>query len=59
MKMIFTYWCKYLMQKGNISKSEMLNVFNCGFRFLMIIDKEIEKYFDDLNFDFKVVGNIY
>ena len=47
------------MQKGNISKSEMLNVFNCGFGFLMIIDKEIEKYFDDLNFDFKVVGNIY
>ena len=28
----FPYWCKYLMQKGNISKSEMLNVFNLWIR---------------------------
>ena len=47
------------MEKGNISKSEMLNVFNCGFGFILIVDKEIEQYLDELSFNFKIVGNIY
>jgi phosphoribosylamine--glycine ligase / phosphoribosylformylglycinamidine cyclo-ligase len=55
----YPYWCKYLMEKGNISEKEMLNVFNCGFGFLLIVDKNIKENLIELSYDFNIIGNVY
>ena len=52
------HWCKYIKQKGNIENNEMLNVFNCGYGFLLIISNEIKDNLHKLNFDFEIVGKI-
>ena len=51
-------WCKYLKEKGNITNKEMLNVFNCGYGFILIVSPEIENELDSLPFDFKIIGKI-
>jgi phosphoribosylamine--glycine ligase/phosphoribosylaminoimidazole synthetase len=51
-------WCKYLKEKGNISNGEMLNVFNCGYGFLLIVDNDLEDELTSLTFEYEIVGKI-
>ena len=54
----FPDWCRYLMNIGDITKEEMLNVFNCGFGFILIVDESISKQLNTLKFDYEVVGYV-
>ena len=54
----FPDWAKYLMTKAHISKDEMLNIFNCGFGFILIVDKKIKKDLINMKFNFELIGEI-
>ena len=51
-------WCKYIQEKGNISNDEMLNVFNCGFGFLLIVNNDVEEELTSLTYDYEIIGKI-
>ena len=51
-------WCKYIQGKGNISNDEMINVFNCGFGFLLIVNNDVEDELTSLTYDYEIVCKI-
>lgn len=51
-------WCNYIKEKGNIDSKEMLNVFNCGYGFILIVSEELESSLHNLNFEYTIIGNI-
>ena len=51
----FPLWAFYLMEKGNISREEMLRVFNCGIGYVLIVSPET---YNKISNDFIDLGNI-
>ena len=48
-------WCTYLMEKG-VSYDEMMQVFNCGIGFVLIVDRSLD--LSKFNVTHKVIGKI-
>ncbi len=48
-------WCKYLILKG-ISKNELMNVFNCGIGYVLIVNNSID--LSKFNVPFKIIGKV-
>ena len=48
-------WCTYLMEKG-VSKDEMMQVFNCGIGFVLIVDNSVD--LSKFNVTHKIIGKI-
>jgi phosphoribosylamine--glycine ligase/phosphoribosylaminoimidazole synthetase len=48
-------WCTYLMEKG-VSYDEMMQVFNCGIGFVLIVDNSVD--LSKFNVTHKIIGKI-
>ena len=48
-------WCNYLMDKG-ISRNELMNVFNCGIGYVLIVNESID--LSQFTVDHKIIGKI-
>ena len=58
---VFPDWCNYISKQGNINKEEMMDVFNCGIGFVLIIDKNAYnslKLSNSLSFETELIGEI-
>ena len=58
LKKIYPDWCKKIQTLGNITDDEMYNVYNCGFGFLLIVNKNILNKLNILSFNTYVVGKV-
>ena len=48
-------WCIYLLEKG-VSKEELLNVFNCGIGYVLVVDKSVD--LEKFNVSHKIIGKV-
>ena len=52
-------WCTFLMEKGKVDFEEMLNVFNCGVGYVIIVSKEnSNKLLNDKKIKLRQIGYI-
>lgn len=55
---VFPKWCLELQNKLNISRDEMLQVYNCGLGYIVIIDEHKRQELNDLNIKFEIIGEL-
>lgn len=55
---VFPKWCLELQNKLNISREEMLQVYNCGLGYIVIIDEHKRQELNDLNIKFEIIGEL-
>ena len=48
-------WCDYILQCG-INKEELMEVFNCGIGFVLIVNKNINM--NEFPYDYQIIGEI-
>ena len=48
-------WCIYLLEK-RVSKEELLNVFNCGIGYVLVVDKSVD--LEKFNVSHKIIGKV-
>lgn len=48
-------WCIYLLEKG-VSKEELLNVFNCGIGYVLVVDNSVD--LEKFNISHKIIGKV-
>ena len=48
-------WCIYLLEKG-VSKEELLNVFNCGIGYVLVVDNSVD--LEKFNVSHKIIGKV-
>lgn len=57
-ELVFPDWCLELQKSLNISKNEMIQVYNCGIGFVLMISKEMVENLSRLQINYEIIGEL-
>ena len=49
-------WCRYIQERGDISKDDMMKYFNCGIGYILIINSDVYSKIEPFVLDYKIVN---
>ena len=51
-------WCNYLVENGKINYEEMINIYNCGIGFVLVLDESCTERLSKLSYELSYLGEV-